>query len=92
MTLRTEIPKPTLGDLVELTALIVARQAERFSRVAARLLLTYLEAVEDATVDEAAFVAASLLALAGRRHGHALSALRDMAEEASRRASRGCVP
>jgi hypothetical protein len=34
-TLRTEIPRPTLGDLLELTALIATKQRERFSRVAA---------------------------------------------------------
>jgi hypothetical protein len=44
-TLRTEIPRPTL--VFALTALIAFKQPERYSRVAARWLLKYLEAVED---------------------------------------------
>lgn len=90
MTLRAEIPRPSLGDLLELTALIAFRQPERFSRVAARWLLKYLEAVDDATIDEASLVAASLQSLGGKHHGAALTALRDVAEKASgRRSSRG---
>jgi hypothetical protein len=77
----------TLGELLELTALIAQKAPARFSRVAARWLLKYLEAVDDVTIDEAAFVANSLQALGGRHHGHALSALRDMTEEATRRRS-----
>jgi hypothetical protein len=80
-TLRTEIPRPTLGDLLELTALIALKQPERFSRVAARWLLKYLEAVDDATIDDATFVAANLQALGGRRHAAALAVLREMAVE-----------
>ena len=49
-TLLTEIPRPTLTDLLELTALIAIKQPQRFSRVAARWLLKYLEAVDDATI------------------------------------------
>jgi len=45
-TLRAEIPSPTLGDLLELTALIAQKQPEWFSRVAARWLLKYLRAVD----------------------------------------------
>jgi hypothetical protein len=84
-TLRAEIPRPTLVDLLDLTALIAFKQPERYSRVAARWLLRYLEAVEDATIYDAAFIAASLQALGGRHHEHALIALRDMAHEATRR-------
>lgn len=87
-TLRTEIPRPTLVDLLELTALIAFKQPERFSRVAARWLLRYLEAVEDATIYDASFLTACLQALGGRHHQHALAALRGMAEEATTR-SRG---
>jgi hypothetical protein len=79
-TLRAEIPRPTLMDLLELTALIATKQPERFSRVAARWLLKYLEAVDDATIHDAAFVAANLQALGGQQHENALTALRDMAE------------
>jgi hypothetical protein len=35
-TLRVEIARPTLSDVLELTALIATKQRERFSRVAAR--------------------------------------------------------
>jgi hypothetical protein len=87
-TLRTEIPRPTLVDLLDLTALIAFKQPERHTRVAARWLLRYLESVEDATIYDAAFAAACLQALGGRHHAPALSALRGMAEEATRRASR----
>jgi hypothetical protein len=68
-TLRAEIPRPTLGDLLELTALIAQKDTRRFSRVAARWLLKYLEPVDDATIHDAAFVAAYLKALGGRQHG-----------------------
>jgi hypothetical protein len=87
-TLRAEIPRPTLGDLLELTALIASKQPERFSRVAARWLLKYLEAVDDATIYDAAFIASNLQALGGRHHANALTALRDMAEQASGRKSK----
>jgi hypothetical protein len=85
MTLRAEIPRPTLEDLLDLTALIAVKKPERFARVAGRWLLKYLEAAEDATIDEAAFVAVSLQALGGRHHGRVLGILRDLAEEAGRR-------
>src|SRR5438105_5367003 len=79
-TLRTEIPRPTLVDLLDLTALIAFKQPERHSRVAARWLLRYLQAVDDATIYDVAFITACLQALGGGRHEHALAALRDMAE------------
>jgi hypothetical protein len=84
-TLRAEIPRPTLVDLLELTALIAFKQPERFSRVAARWLLRYLEAVDEATIYDASFMTACLQALGGRNHEHALAALRELAEEANAR-------
>jgi hypothetical protein len=78
----------TLGELLELTALIAQKAPARFSRVAARWLLKYLEAVDDVTIDEAAFVANSLQALGGRHNEQALTALRDMAERATTRSRR----
>ena len=90
MTLRAEIPRPTLVDLLELTALIAQKDPKRHSRVAARWLLRYLGAVDDATLEDAALAGAALQALGSRHHAHALSTLSDMAEEASRRrGSRG---
>ena len=84
-TLRAEIPKPTLTDLLELTAQIAQKQPERFSRVAARWLLKYLQAVDDATIYDALFIATNLQALGGRQHANALTALRDIAEDSTRR-------
>jgi hypothetical protein len=84
-TLRAEIPRPTLSDLLELTALIAIKQPERFARVAARWLLKYLEAADDATIYDASFVVANLQALGGRNHGNALTALRDVTQTASSR-------
>jgi hypothetical protein len=92
LTLRAEIPRPTLEDLLDLTALIALKKPERFARVAGRWLLKYLEVAEDATVDEAAFVAVSLQALGGRHHGRALGSLRSLAEEAGRRRAHGGSP
>lgn len=83
--LRAEIPRPTLTDLLELTALIAQKDPGRFSRVAARWLLRYLDAVDDATVQDAALVAANLQALGGRHHEEALATLRDMAESTNGR-------
>jgi hypothetical protein len=84
-TLRAEIPRLTLSDLLELTALIAQKQRERFSGVAARWLLKYLEAVDDATIYDAQFAAASLHVLGGCHHGNALMALREIAEAGDRR-------
>jgi hypothetical protein len=84
-TLRAEIPRPTLVDLLELTALIAQQQPERYSRVSVRWLLKYLETVDDATIHDAAFVVANLQALGGKQHGRAVVLLRELAESATRR-------
>ena len=42
--LRTEIPRPTLVDLLEVTALIAQKDRRRHQRVAARWLARYLGA------------------------------------------------
>ncbi|HEV2592295.1 MAG TPA: hypothetical protein VGU02_10430, partial [Gaiellaceae bacterium] len=76
---------PTLGDLLEVTALIAKKDPRRRPRVTARWLERYLEAANKVTIDEAAFAASALQALGGRHHESALVALRDMAEEATRR-------
>ena len=81
-TLR-ELGRPTLGELVELTALIAHKDVGRARRVAARWLFKYLEAKVDATIDDAQLAAACLAALGGRQHIEALTTLRAMAEEAS---------
>ena len=83
--LRTEIPQPSLVDLLELTALIALKDPKRHSRVAARWLERWLAAAGDATIYDVTFAAAALQQLGGRHHEKALAALRDMAEEPSRR-------
>lgn len=77
--LRSEIPRPTLVDLLELVALIAVKDPRRHGRAAARWVQRWLEREPDATVDDIAYVAVSLQALGGRRHGDALAALRDIA-------------
>jgi hypothetical protein len=70
--------------------LIARKDPRRHPRVAARWLLRYLEECDDATIDEAAMVAACLVALAGDRPGDAAQTLRAMAEGATgRRRARG---
>lgn len=78
-TLRAEIPRPSLADLLELTALIAQKDPRRHGRAAARWLLRYLQAHEDATIGDAACIAAALDALGGRHHGAALGLLREVA-------------
>jgi hypothetical protein len=83
-TLR-ELGRPTLGELLELTILIAFKDPRRYPRVAARWLVRYLEAHGEATIDDASFAVACLEALAGPNNLHAVAALQDMAERASRR-------
>jgi len=65
--------------------LIARKDPRRHRRVAARWLLRYLEVCDEATIDEAAMVAACLAALAGDRHRDAALTLRAVAERASGR-------
>ena len=88
-TLRVEIPRPSLGDLLELTALIALKAPQRQARVSARWLQQWLEATDDATVYDASFVASCLQAIGSRHHERALASLRDMAEEATRAGPQG---
>ena len=81
-----ELPPLNFTDAPELTMLIARKDPRRHPRVAARWLLRYLEECADATIDEAAMVAACLAALAGDRHRDAALTLRAMAERAASRA------
>jgi hypothetical protein len=72
----------------ELTALIAHKDPRRHGRAGARWLARWLAENPTATIDEAAFAVACLLALGGSHHGHALTALREMAEGASAAAER----
>jgi hypothetical protein len=88
-TLR-ELGRPTLGELLELTILISVKDPRRHAKVSARWLLRYLEARDDAKIDDAAFVTACLVALGGDRHAEAVTSLRAAAKlAASRRRSSG---
>jgi hypothetical protein len=78
-----ELGRPSLGELLDLTALIAEKDVGRHGRVAARWLSKYLEAKDDATIEDAALAAACLTALGGRRHTEAVATLRAMADEAS---------
>jgi hypothetical protein len=80
-TLRAEIPRPTLVDLLELTALIALKEPHRHARVSARWLWRWLDAHRFATIYDAALAVSALQALGGRHHHHALSTLRALAEE-----------
>jgi hypothetical protein len=77
--LRSEIPRPTLVDLLVLTALIAQTDPGRRGRVTTRWLQRYLEAGVDRTIDEVAFAVAALQALGTASHRGALDALRDIA-------------
>jgi hypothetical protein len=81
--LRAEIPRPTLTDLLELTALIAQKDPGRRGRVTTRWLHRWLEAAPEAKIDEVALVVAALQALGSANHVRAREALRDVAERAS---------
>jgi hypothetical protein len=83
-TLR-EIGRVTLVEALQLTALIAVKDSRRHARVSARWLARWLEERDQATIDEAAFVTAALVALGGAGHEAAYAALLDVADRASRR-------
>jgi len=58
--LRAEIPRPTLTDLLELTALIAQKNLGHRGRVTTRWLQRWLESAPDAKINEDAFVVAAL--------------------------------
>lgn len=84
-----ELGRPTLCELLELTILIAQKDPRRHARVAGRWLFRYLETRADATIDDASFVTACLIALGGDRHAEAAAALRAVSKLATspRRAS-----
>ena len=86
--LRSEIPRPSLVDLLELTALIAIKDPKRHARVAARWLQRWLETCDDATIEDVALATSLLQSLGSRHHGRALSTLQGMAEEAIARRER----
>jgi hypothetical protein len=60
-----ELPQLSLIDALELTLLVARKDARRHQRVAARWLLRYLEEDSEATIEETALAASSLIALSG---------------------------
>lgn len=83
-TTAREIGRISLVAALQLTGLIALKDPRRHARVAARWLFRYLEEHELATIDEAAFVTAALVALGGTGHDDAYTALLAMAERAIR--------
>ncbi len=75
----------SLVEALELTLLIAQKEPHRHPRVAARWLLRYLEERSEATIEEAALVAACLLALGSDGREEAALTLRHMAERATGR-------
>ena len=80
-----ELPQLSLEDAVELTLLVARKGPRRHPRVAARWLLRYLEEDPEATIEEAALAASSLIALTGVAYRESGSDVKAMAERATRR-------
>jgi hypothetical protein len=79
-----ELPQLSLLDALDLTMLIARKDSSRYPRVAARWLQRLLEEHPDATIEEAALAASSLIALPGAGYGEAAPTLKAMAERATR--------
>jgi hypothetical protein len=86
-TTAREIGRVSLVESLALTALIAQKDPRRRSRVAARWLLRYLEARDQAGIEEAALVASALAALGGSAHDEAHAALLALAEKSMWRPS-----
>ena len=80
-----ELPQLSLEHALELTLLVARKHPRRHPRVAARWLQRYLEEDPQATIEEAALAAASLVALTGAGYQEAVQMLRAMSERATRR-------
>ncbi len=84
-TTARQIGRVSLLESLALTALIAQKDPRRRSRVAARWLLRYLEAADQAGIEEATMVASSLAALGGPGHEQAHAALLSLVERGARR-------
>lgn len=80
-----ELPQLSLVDALDLTLLVARKDRQRHERMAARWLLRLLEEDPALTIQEAALAATSLAALPGAGYAQAATALKAMAETASRR-------
>jgi hypothetical protein len=83
-TLR-ELGRPTLVELLELTALIARKDPRRFERVSARWVFRYLQEDAGVRLADVQAVVGCLAALGGPRHDEVLLALRGLAEDVARR-------
>ncbi len=81
-----ELSHISLGDALELTALIAAKDPHRADRASGRWLRFYLGAAQPATLRDAATVVGCLSAFGGPEHAQALATLRAMAKRAEMRA------
>jgi NAD(P)H-dependent FMN reductase len=70
-----EMGRVSLGEALELTALIALKDPRRRSRAAARWLGRLLEEHPRATIEELALAAAALAALGGPGHDDAAASL-----------------
>jgi hypothetical protein len=80
-----EIGKVSLGEALELVALIAQHDPRRRGRAVARWTSRFLDANPAAGLDDLALIVGCLSALGGPRHEAALLALRDVSGTASRR-------
>jgi hypothetical protein len=71
MAAAKDLPQLSLVDGLDLTILIARKDPRRHPRVAARWLVRFLEEHPDATIEEAALAASSLIALTGRSYREA---------------------
>ena len=83
-----EIGKVSLGDALELVALIAQHDSRRHGRAGARWTRRFLEEHPAAGLDDLALVVGCLSALGGPRHDTALTALRDLSQAATRKAAK----
>jgi hypothetical protein len=70
----------TLGDALELTALVARKEPHRYGRYAVWWLARYIEERAGAAIDELALVANCLAALLGTHHQQALRSLHRMTQ------------
>ena len=72
-----EIGRVTIGEALELTALVARKQPQRYGRFAARWLCVYLEEHEKATLEDVELLVSNLRSLASSNdHVTALAVLR----------------
>lgn len=84
-TVLRELGRPSLVELLELTALIARKDPRRFERVAARWVFRYLQEEAAVRLADVQAVVACLTGIGGPRHDEVILALRGLAEQAAER-------